>query len=359
MSASLRTVHIIGGGLAGLGLGLGLRRAGAPVVVHEAGTYPRHRVCGEFISGLSGAEAAALGLEDLLAAAPRHRETAWFRGGREILRAAVPEPAIAISRHELDAAMARRLVELGGQLRCGERVAAPGTRGSAAGAGADGWVAAHGRRRRVDGRWLGLKAHFSGLPLTAPLEMHLGRGGYAGLTSLGGGLVNVCALLPAGPVRAADKSSQLPDRLHAIGLGALASRVRAARGDGASVTGVTHFELGWQRSGGGGEPPAPPGPLVLGDGAAIIPPFTGHGMAMALQSAVTAMPFLLAWSRAETSWELARAGATAALHRRFAPRLRWACALHPLILDRSGQAAMAGLARVRMLPFAWLFCRVR
>ena len=46
-----RTITIVGGGLAGLTLGIGLRQRGIPAEIFEAGTYPRHRVCGEFISG--------------------------------------------------------------------------------------------------------------------------------------------------------------------------------------------------------------------------------------------------------------------------------------------------------------------
>ena len=46
----MRAVTIIGGGLAGLTLGIGLRQRGVPVTISEAGDYPRHRVCGEFIS---------------------------------------------------------------------------------------------------------------------------------------------------------------------------------------------------------------------------------------------------------------------------------------------------------------------
>jgi 2-polyprenyl-6-methoxyphenol hydroxylase-like FAD-dependent oxidoreductase len=44
------SVTIVGGGLAGLMLGIGLRQRGVPVTVWEAGRYPRHRACGEFIS---------------------------------------------------------------------------------------------------------------------------------------------------------------------------------------------------------------------------------------------------------------------------------------------------------------------
>ena len=58
-----RGVEIVGGGLAGLSLGLALRRAGVPVTLHEAGEYPRHRVCGEFIAGLDERTRARLGLD--------------------------------------------------------------------------------------------------------------------------------------------------------------------------------------------------------------------------------------------------------------------------------------------------------
>ena len=46
-----QTIQIVGGGLAGLTLGIALRKSEIPVTIWEAGHYPRHRVCGEFISG--------------------------------------------------------------------------------------------------------------------------------------------------------------------------------------------------------------------------------------------------------------------------------------------------------------------
>ena len=43
-------VVIIGGGLAGLSLSIDLVRRGLQVLVIEKGTYPRHKVCGEYVS---------------------------------------------------------------------------------------------------------------------------------------------------------------------------------------------------------------------------------------------------------------------------------------------------------------------
>ena len=60
--AALKPISIIGGGLAGLTLGIGLRRLGIPVTIWEAGRYPRHRLCGEFMSGRGQEVLARLGL---------------------------------------------------------------------------------------------------------------------------------------------------------------------------------------------------------------------------------------------------------------------------------------------------------
>lgn len=43
-------VAIIGGGLAGLALSIDLKKRGYHVIVIEKGNYPRHKVCGEYIS---------------------------------------------------------------------------------------------------------------------------------------------------------------------------------------------------------------------------------------------------------------------------------------------------------------------
>ena len=79
-----KTVTIIGGGLAGLTLGIGLRQKKIPVTIHEARRYPHHRVCGEFISGRGLGTLARLGLRPLLeqVGAVRATHAAFFSTGR-------------------------------------------------------------------------------------------------------------------------------------------------------------------------------------------------------------------------------------------------------------------------------------
>ena len=43
-------IAIIGGGISGLSLSIYLKKRGYSIVVIEKGSYPRHKVCGEYIS---------------------------------------------------------------------------------------------------------------------------------------------------------------------------------------------------------------------------------------------------------------------------------------------------------------------
>src|SRR5262245_1231910 len=103
MSAT-KDIRIVGGGLAGLVLGIGLRRRGVPVHLYEAGGYPRHRVCGEFISG-EGLEVLREFelLPCLKSAGAREAHTASFHSLRRSYRAkSLHPPALCLSRFVMD-----------------------------------------------------------------------------------------------------------------------------------------------------------------------------------------------------------------------------------------------------------------
>src|SRR5689334_21323710 len=100
--AMKKPVTIVGGGLAGLNLGLALRRKNIPVTVLEAGDYPRHRVCGAFISGRGQATLDRMGLlEPLFQAGAIRASTAAFVLCQNILSPArrLEQPAVCLSRY--------------------------------------------------------------------------------------------------------------------------------------------------------------------------------------------------------------------------------------------------------------------
>ena len=151
----MKTVNIVGGGLAGLSLGIALRKKGVPVALFEAGDYPRHKVCGEFISGAGPALLTGLGLEDILQSQGMRvaREVKFFVEGDSSRVVDLPSPAWCVSRWTLDRILANAFEEHGGHLNCRSRQTLRDR--------SEAWVFASGRRRGVQAHstHVGIKFH--------------------------------------------------------------------------------------------------------------------------------------------------------------------------------------------------------
>jgi flavin-dependent dehydrogenase len=308
------TITITGGGLTGLSLAIALRKNGVAVVLHEAGAYPRHRVCGEFISGVSRETLEALGIAETLADAQLHHSVTWFSGDTLLRENTLPKPALALSRHLLDDRLQKLATELGVEIHAGSRRKMnPGQPGEV-------WTA--GRKPR-NGEWIGLKAHIRGISTTAHLEMYSGPRGYLGITPVEDGWHNACGLFRIDKSITARHADLLPAYLSGNGNIALARRIAAAEWREGSFTAVAGFALGLQSP--------TPGLLSLGDSHAIIPPFTGNGMTMAFQSAEAAFPHLIAYANGIQTWLEAREAIQCQLAKRFGKRLTSAKLLHPLL----------------------------
>lgn len=343
-----RSIEIVGGGLAGLSLGAALSRHGVDTTVVDAGVYPRHRVCGEFITGLPGYTIQRLGLETILHDARRNDDVTWFAHGSAIRQQRLPAPAFSLSRYRLDARLAETFVAAGGNLVTNTRVTKPS---------AAGRVFATGRRR-ADATWLGLKLHARGLPLQDDLELHLGDHAYVGLVRVEEDRVNVCGLFECSHRSGfvPDMSGVKPDRhrstcgksevllryLRSCGLEDLARRIAAVDIDENSFCAVAalRFDL---RVADGPE-------LRLGDACATIAPFTGHGMAMAFQSAEIALDPLLEYANGQLDWAEARQQIQVKHHRRFRLRLFASGALHSFLFAPRRQRWLSLLNRAHLLP---------
>jgi menaquinone-9 beta-reductase len=334
------SITIAGGGLAGLSLAIALRARGVPVIVSEAGHYPRHRVCGEFISGVTMETLRALSIADLFEDARRHVTLAWHDRGRRFLTDRLPVPALGISRFALDERLSERFTALGGEMHTDTR-ARPEP--------AEGLVWAAGRRPRP-GRWIGFKAHVR-MPTSADLEMHSGTNGYAGLAGVEDGWTNVCGLFLLDRETPAKGADLLPAYLDAGGNNRLASAIRAAQWRDGSFSSVAGFELGSQ--------PATPGLLCLGDAESMIPPFTGNGMSMAFQAAECALDPLCSWSEGGGSWQETLGRIQHRLRKGFRRRLMAATLLHRAVLHSGIRSALGSLAETGILPWRRLLPLIR
>ena len=364
---SAKPITIVGGGLAGLTLGIGLRRQGVPVTVWEAGHYPRHRVCGEFISGRGQESLARLGLRELLerAGAVSAGTAAFFSATQSAPTRALPARAICLSRFTMDHALAMEFRRLGGELQEGQR-----RRDTEFG---EGMVRATGRRAQTKengSHWFGLNVHARNVPLTADLEMHVSPRGYVGLCRVDGGAVNVCGLfrrrvgegdLSNGGKGGGDPANVETRLLSSVGSGGegerasnrrapaaipcellhgqagspLHQRLAAAEFDESSFCAVAGISLRPQRAVARVE-------CCVGDAITMIPPVTGNGMSMAFESAGMAIEPLAAWSRGDLPWAQSRETVARQCDAAFARRLAWAKWLQRLMLAPSLQNILVG-----------------
>jgi 2-polyprenyl-6-methoxyphenol hydroxylase-like FAD-dependent oxidoreductase len=189
---------------------------------------------------------------------------------------------------------------------------------------------------------MGLKAHVRNLATSDQLEMHLGDGAYVGLSSVEDGWINFCALVRRRPALQFARDDILPAYLRASGLGLLAERFVGAEIRPGSRTAVAGFLFDRRTTGDSG--------VQLGDTCAVIPPFTGNGMAMAFTSAALALDPLVDWAGGERSWGETTRDIRDSLASEFNLRLTSAAILHPFLLTRAGQCLLGTAARAGLLP---------
>jgi flavin-dependent dehydrogenase len=302
------------------------------VAIDEAGHYPRHRVCGEFISGRGQASIARLGLHEVFdkAGAISAQTAAFFSAASSTPPRSLPSPAICLSRFAVDAALAGKFRELGGELNEGRRAPIESL--------AEGVVRAGGRRAQTEengSRWFGLKIHARKVALTADLEMHFSPQGYVGLCRLADGEVNVCGLFRRHAGENLPANSR--ELLRGLPGSPLRKRLAATEFDESSFCAVAGLSLRPQRA---VERPE----ICVGDAITMIPPVTGNGMSMAFESAELAVAPLAAWSRGEISWSVARQEIARACDDQFSRRLRWAHWLQRLVLTPALQNPLTFLA---------------
>jgi flavin-dependent dehydrogenase len=302
---------IVGGaGPAGCAVAITAARSGASVLLLERGRFPRHKVCGEFVS----AESLELleGLlapkdRDLISIAPRIPQGRIFADGAEI-HAEISPAAASITRFDLDSALWRSCVESGVDARQESPVqtvegAGPFTVkaqaevfGGKAMANATGrWsnlTSAAVRHAPARERQIGLKAHFHESSPPASVDLYFFDGGYCGVQPIssgtnGSGAVNACAMVSARV--ATTISGVLP--LHP----ALLERSREWE---FWTEPVSTSPLVFHKP-----EPVQAGMLQVGDSAAFVDPFIGDGISLALRSGALAADCLMPFFRGTCTLE--------------------------------------------------------
>jgi flavin-dependent dehydrogenase len=303
-------VAILGAGPAGSTLATLLTRRGVSVALVDRDTFPRDKLCGEFLSYDALPILERLGLMDQLAElgattisrcrvisgeakyefdlpAPARGisrlrfddllfGTAQASGARrfdgwtaEVLPRPPAEPQIALARGEETLVLNPRvLVGAWGRWGRNDRVLKRE------------FVREHRRRH------FGFKRHYRGPSETDVIELHSYHRGYLGVSAVEGGVINICGLVHE-------------------------SRLKGLKGGWESFTQQLSSERGSLQTLFGSHTPVDKeflssepvifvpksaveaGVFMVGDAAGLVDPLTGNGMAMALQSALIAAPRIL------------------------------------------------------------------
>lgn len=281
----------------------------------ERERFPRHKLCGEFISPECLGHFADLGVdrEMLSAGGQKIHETRFFdRRGRSFsISSGLLDGdgfALSLSRYEMDRCLMDRARAAGVKVLEGTRISDVLTEGETI-AGvtianengrsdleADLFVDATGRSmalskmaaRKIRPQFrettaqrpiaVGFKAHLTGAR-TAPgtCEIFSFPGGYGGLTPVEDGMANLCFLMDARKAREAGGNGNelLRNAVFRNERAAHCLENARAAGDWLAVS-IGSF--------GRSPEPAAVNLLAVGDAAAFIDPFTGSGMLMALES---------------------------------------------------------------------------
>ena len=205
-------VLIIGGGLAGLTAAIHLSKLGVHVTVIEKNSYPKHKVCGEYISNevLHYLNWLDLKIDDLNPTKITKLEFSTASG--KTIKSILPLGGFGISRFTLDEYLYKKALENGCRILQDnvenlvfENNKFIVTTSNNSILESEIVIGAFGKRSNVDQKmnrdfinkksyWLAVKAHYSGDFPNDLVGLHNFKGGYCGVSKVEKDSINICYL---------------------------------------------------------------------------------------------------------------------------------------------------------------------
>jgi menaquinone-9 beta-reductase len=371
---SMTECLVIGGGPAGAMAAMRLVEAGREVVLLEKERAAHHKVCGEFLSSEAARYLRAAGVDPLRLGAAQLLRLRLATGEHSV-ETELPFRALSLSRKVLDAELMARAEDSGCVMQRGvtvERLTREGD-GWRADLADGGWMRAQSvflatgkhdlrgwkREAGIAGArsdFVGFKLHWRLRPeatdaVRDAMELFLFRGGYGGLSLVEGDAANLCLVVRRAVLSASGGWTGLLLRICAR------NRQLRRRLDGAQPMWERPLAVGW----------IPYGFLAreydrrchgewrLGDQAAVIPSFTGDGMAIAMHSGALAAEMYLA-GRSADEYQRRLAG-------QLQPGMRLACTVSGAMVNPAAQWMMRGslpwLASVLPGAMRWIASETR
>lgn len=350
-------VAIIGGGLAGLTAAIALGKAGITTLVIERHEYPRHKVCGEYLSGEVVPLLKALGVPLQDAQTIKKFNLVGLFGKETHCK--LPLEGIGISRYALDFRMMEVARQNGVKILHSKATALlPEDKGveivtSAGRINARIALGCWGKRSLMDRQtnreflrkkspWMGLKMHYEHVDFSADtVGLYNVPGGYGGCSLTETGALNFCMLLDQNQFRHyGDPDTAMEASIS--GNPKLKMLLQGAQPSFQKPLSIAEIAFGQKDL-------VQKNVLFCGDAAQLIHPLCGNGMAMAIHAGYMAAQAIAdQFNKQDFDFEELSSVYQATWKNTFNRRLGWGKALQSLLTKPQG--LRLGISTTRLLP---------
>lgn len=288
-------ISIIGGGLAGLSAAIDLLNRNYDVVVFEKNEYPKHKVCGEFISNEVLPYLKALGL-DIESLRPTNiTKTVLSTHSGKTIKTDLPLGGFGISRYTLDNYLFKKVIELGGKVVKDSVISIDFSDNFFTISTQSNQVfkskivlGAFGKRSNLDielkrnfiqqkSPWLAVKAHYSGNFQNDLVCLHNFKGGYCGVSKVENDVINICYLVQFESFKEFKNIADFQEHImyKNKNIKNIFEKSKMLFDNPLTISQISFED----------KPKIENHVLMIGDSAGLIHPLCGNGMAMAIHSA--------------------------------------------------------------------------
>ncbi|WP_323787522.1 NAD(P)/FAD-dependent oxidoreductase [Psychroserpens sp.] len=309
-SSSTFDVIVVGGGLAGLSSAIHLSKANLSVLVIEKNSYPKHKVCGEYISNEVLPYLKFLDVDVFKLGAKKIDKFQLSTTKSKLVTATLPLGGFGISRFCLDNALAHKMIEVGAEIlqdsvkdiQFSNDIFSIKTK-NAKRFEAKIVIGAFGKRSNLDIKlnrqfikhkspYLAVKTHVKGSFPDDVVALHNFKGGYCGISKVENDSINLCYITNYNAFKSYKDIDEFQQKVlyKNTFLKNIFSKTKPVFEEPLTISQISFDN----------KKPIENHIIMCGDSAALIHPLCGNGMSMAIRSAQMASQLIIKYFNSET-----------------------------------------------------------
>lgn len=303
--SNLYDVIIIGGGLAGLSSAIHLSKYNLSVLLIEKNTFPKHKVCGEYVSNEVLPYLEFLGLDVFELGAKKIKRFQLSTVNSQLLSTELPLGGFGISRFCIDHALSKKTIENGAELLTDQVEDVHFEQNEFSVITKENRhfrsklvIGAFGKRSNLDIKlnrkfikrkspYLAVKLHVKGAFPEDLVALHNFKGGYCGVSKVETNAINLCYITSYNAFKAHKGIEDFQNQVVFKNdyLKEIFNTTKPIFDQPLTISQISFED----------KKPVENHILMCGDTAALIHPLCGNGMGMAIKSAQMVSELIIKW----------------------------------------------------------------